>query len=285
MDVAHRGRRRHCRWKAGTTTKRQPGSCGESAAAPLTTSCAAASSATGPTSRASSLATGRVPPKIVEHTKTMVVIDNPLTGIKNIVGNAPQRLAGTNLANLAARGGGRDRKLQRSRGAAAQGALQVHRAHPDAAAAGRQHVRITRRQAEVCARRRQPHDGAAAAVRDEADEFCTCATRSARTMKSWDSLFDNGVIPQVDQIVDVADDRSRFSGPLWVLSRTFNKKPKRWLYDNARNDPSKLPSRFSVGAISTSAESIRMGNSKPTHSHVFHRNFSPTIVQLIKRYV
>jgi prophage tail gpP-like protein len=35
--------------------------------------------------------------------------------------------------------------------------------------------------------------------------------------------FDNGVIPQVDMVITVDDDRSRFSGPLWIVGRTFQK--------------------------------------------------------------
>jgi len=35
--------------------------------------------------------------------------------------------------------------------------------------------------------------------------------------------FDNGVIPQIDMVVSVQDDRSRFSGPLWIVGRTFSK--------------------------------------------------------------
>jgi prophage tail gpP-like protein len=168
------------------------------------------------------VATGRVPPKIVEHTKTMVVIDNPLTGIKNIVGNAPQRLAGTNLANsqLAAAG---------ETGSFSEAAVQRHKElYKYTERIPTQPLQVVNTYASLVARPKY--------VRDDDSHTMAQLRRFAMRQMSlhlrhafcahyeiMGFTFDNGVIPQVDQIVDVADDRSRFSGPLWVLSRTFNK--------------------------------------------------------------
>jgi hypothetical protein len=35
--------------------------------------------------------------------------------------------------------------------------------------------------------------------------------------------LENGVIPQVDMVLDLQDDRSRWSGPFWVIARTLDK--------------------------------------------------------------
>lgn len=166
-------------------------------------------------------ATGRVPPREQQHSKMIVVLDNPLTSIKDSVGGAPQRLASGNAAS--------DPKAAADKVLFSDAVLQTHKElYKWTTRVPTQPIDVVNTFASLVSRPKYVKDDDShtiAHLQAFAKRQMSLHLRHAVKLEYTilGHRFDTGVIPTVDTIVDIQDDRSRWSGPAWVLSRTFNK--------------------------------------------------------------
>lgn len=167
------------------------------------------------------IATGRVPPRDVQHTGIRCVIDNPLTGIETIVGGAPKRLAQGNQASSFA---------SASKGVLFSDALiQAHiESYKFTTKVAQAPLQVENQFASLVARPKYVKDDESHTL-DQLQNF----VRRQMSLHVRHALvgryeieghrFDNGVIPQVDMVISVKDDRARWNSPMWILARTFEK--------------------------------------------------------------
>lgn len=166
-------------------------------------------------------ATGRVPPHELQHSKMIVVVDNPLTNIQDTVGGAPQRLENGNAAGSFSEAS--------SKVLFSDAVLQSHQElYKWTTRIPTQPIDVVNTFASLVSRPKYVKDDDShtqaqleAFAKRQMSLHLRHAIRLEYTIMGH--RFENGVIPQVDLIVDVSDDRSRWDGPAWILSRTFHK--------------------------------------------------------------
>jgi len=179
------------------------------------------------------IATGRVPAREVQHQKMMTIIDNPLTGILNIVGGAPARLAAaTNPETVKSRAEASRAQFEETR--------RQNPLFSDAMVQSHQELykwttRIPAQPIDLV----NPFASLVATpkyVRDDDSHTIEQLQKFAQRQMSLHlrhavvgtyvidgHRFDNGVIPTIDMVINVIDDRSRWNGPMWICGRTFTK--------------------------------------------------------------
>jgi prophage tail gpP-like protein len=168
------------------------------------------------------IATGKVPGREIEHKRMMTVIDNPLTGIQSIVGGTPDRLAGKTQPNTSL-------NAARESGTFSSAMIQSHQEeYKWTTKIPAQPIDIVNPYASLVATPKY--------IRDDESHTIEQLERFAKRQMSLHlrhafvanytiegHRLETGVIPQVDTVIHVIDDISRFNGPLWVVGRTFTK--------------------------------------------------------------